>query len=174
MTVSSPRGESVRGTEGDVQSVPPGSSKKQKGIIRRAIAYHVDGVAYRPGRDAFASGQQAVCYALAAKARVPRCRVEAGRMVADLLSDKNLGIRTYASRPTRVGRGLQRRALGHLEAQYGYRTDPGWLARLNEVVAEKLSLYDDKEKLDFARDPELYRAVILDRLMFGRRDRGKR
>lgn len=67
------------------------------------------------------------------------------------------------------GRSLQRRALGYLEAQYGYRTNPDWLAALNEAVAAKLALYDAQEQLDFTRNPDLYRAVILDKLVFGPR-----
>ncbi len=159
------------GTEVGMPDATPGPSKKQRGIIRHHLAYHVEGVAYRPGHDAFDSGQQAVCYAIAAKARAPRGRVEAGRMVADLLANRETGIVTYASRQTRVGRGLQRRALSHLETEYDYRTDPDWLRRLNEAVAMKLALYDAKEREDFARDPALYRSVILDPLVFGRRGR---
>lgn len=169
MTVITGGGESACGTEEAVPDIGrPGPSEKQKGIIRRGLAYHVDGVAYRPGHDAFGSGREAICYAIASRACVPRCRVQAGRMVADLLSSRDTGIVTYASRRTRVGRGLQRRVLSHLEATYGYRTDPEWLARLNEAVAAKLALYDAKERTDFARSPDLYRAVILDPLVFGR------
>lgn len=98
-------------------------SSRQRWSIRYALASHVDGVAYRPGHDAFWDGREAICYALAQKACVPRCRVQAGRMVADLRSNGQVGIVTYASRQTRVGRGLQRRALGYLETQYGYRSD---------------------------------------------------
>lgn len=149
---------------------PPGPTSKQRRIIRRAKAYHRDGVAYRSGQEAFSSGQQAVCYALAVKACTPTCRVAAGRMVADLLSDKDVGIVTYASRQTDRRRNLQRRGLGHLEGTYGYRTDPDWCARLNEAVETKLSRYDNKERMDFALDPKLYRAVILNPLMFGRKE----
>ncbi len=174
VTVKSERAGVACGTEVGMPSSPERPSEKQKGIIRRGLAYHVRGVAHRPGHDAFDSGQQAVCYAIAAKARVPRCRVQAGRMVADLLASQDVGIVTYAARQTRIGRGLQRRALRHLEVAYGYRTDPDWLARLNEAVARKLALYDAKERADFARDPALYRSVILDPLVYGRREGRRR
>ncbi|MDP9485324.1 MAG: hypothetical protein M3Q49_05950 [Actinomycetota bacterium] len=172
MALKSERAGVAYGTEVGMPSSPERPSEKQKGIIKRGLAYHVRGVAHRPGRDAFASGREAVCYAIAVKARVPRCRVQAGRMVADLLADRDVGIVTYASRQTRVGRGLQRRALRHLETAHGYRSDPEWLARLNAAVARKLAHYDAKERADFARDAKLYRAVILDPLVYGRRGRG--
>lgn len=88
-------------------------------------------------------------------------------MVADLCSNEQVGIVTYASRQTRVGRGLQRRALGYLETQYGYRSDNEWIDALNEAVAKRLARYDAKELSDFARNPELYRNVVLDSLVFG-------
>lgn len=169
MTVTARKGARTDAEEATVtEQAIPGATAAQQGAIRKGLARHVDGVGYREGRDAFSCALHALAYAVARKTTKPKDRAEASALISCLRGDPDSGIIEYARRRTKRGASIRRRAIAPLAEQYGY-PKWGWLDGLNEAIAARMALYDAKERLDFGRDPELYRKVVLDPLMFDRR-----